>query len=160
MLIQQLWLHWAFKRISHTTARSRSTDMSTWQIAQSCNFHRLTSKTAAYASQLVDLQHLRNKDCDWYQDYIALHAARSSSIEIVDWLRQHGIRIDADMLAAAVHAGQIDLCKHLRSIGCAWDAGACIEAAAGDRLGTLRWLRDRGCSWDVKLTCVRACSAA
>jgi hypothetical protein len=136
------------KKFSHYAARSGSISMLQWLRSEnSCTFDKTACKGAAYAGQLAALQHLRNEGCDWNKYYIACYAARSGSIEVVDWLRQQqGIALDVQvMMSWAAGAGQTAMCQQFLSTGCEMDAYACFEAARCGRSGTLRWLREQGC---------------
>jgi hypothetical protein len=77
-------------------------------------------------------------------------AARSSSVDLIEWLRQQpGMVFDRNAMASAGGNGQTAICQHLRSIGCEWDTDACTAAAATGHIDTLHWLRDNGCPWNV-----------
>jgi hypothetical protein len=137
-------------RLSYNAARSGNITMLDWlKRGRWCSFGQDACAGAARAGKLATLQHLRSKGCDWDIYDIACCAAKSGSIEVVEWLRQRrDIVIGATVMSAAASAGHIHMCEHLRSSGCEWDDGACHEAAAADELDTLRWLREHGCPWD------------
>jgi hypothetical protein len=146
------------RTLSHYAARSGSISMLKWLKAQRwCKFDSDTCFEAARGGHLAALLHLRSTGCSWDVNHIACYAANGGSIEVVEWLRQHGdVRIDANTLAWAAGAGQTAMCEHLRSIGCDWGVYACSHAAECDRLDTLRWLRDSGCPWDISAVCMLA----
>jgi hypothetical protein len=143
--------------LGHYAARSGSVSMLNWLKAQSwCPFDDYTCDGAAIGGHLAILQQLRSDGCEWDVESIACYAACSGSIELVEWLRQQGIAINAEVLAWAAGSGHIALCEHLRSRGCDWDADACNEAASYGDVNMLRWLRERGCPCNAGEVCISA----
>jgi hypothetical protein len=94
---------------------------------------------AAEGGQLAALQHLRSGGCDWNEGVIACAAARSGSIEVVEWLRhQESVEFGADALSCAASTGHVAMCAKLRGIGCDWSAEACRVAAVHGHYDTVR----------------------
>jgi hypothetical protein len=144
--------------ISCYAARSGSVSMLKWLTAESLSeFGCDTCFGAAEGGHLAALQHLCSEGCQRDDVFLASFAAKSGSIEVVEWLRLHqDLGTSAVSLSWAAGAGQTAMCEHLRTSGCAWDADACNHAAEGGHLGTLRWLRDNDCPWDVSEVCAKA----
>lgn len=57
-----------------------------------------------------------------YKDSISYHAAKSGSIQLMAWLLEHNVPVNAWTVQCAAAVGQLEMCKFLRSRGCAWDA--------------------------------------
>jgi hypothetical protein len=146
------------ERLGCYAARSGSISMLKWlRVREGCFFDRRTCAAAAEEGHLAALQHLRSEGYRWDCEQIAHNAARSGSIEVMEWLQQqHGVVIDARVLAVAAAAGHITLCEHLRSTGCDWDAAACNQAAKHRQFDMVRWLRGNGCPWDLSYVCISA----
>jgi hypothetical protein len=122
-----------------------------------CVFTYSTCEGAAEGGHLAVLKYVRNEGCEWDVTSIACYAAKSGSIEVVEWLRQQqDIEIVVGVLIWAAAAGQTAMCAYLHSAGFDWDTDACNEAALHGHLDTLRWLREHGCPWDVSEVCNNA----
>jgi hypothetical protein len=144
--------------LDYFAARSGSISMLKWLKTQSwSSFCAYTCEGAAQGGQLAALQYLRSVGCKWYERSIAYHAARSGSIETIEWLRPHeGVEVDARAMKGAASEGQTAMCKHLCSTGCDWNVDSTSNAASGNYPDTLRWLRENGCPWDVSFVCMYA----
>jgi hypothetical protein len=131
--------------------------MLNWLKAESwCVLSGFICDGAADGGHLTVLKHLRSIGCEWDAEDIACYAASSGSIEVVEWVRQQGLTINAEVMAAAAGAGHIGMCEHLRNRGCDWDAIACNEAASYGEVVTLRWLREHVCPWNVSEVVINA----
>jgi hypothetical protein len=50
---------------------------------------------------------------------VLVQAAGSGSVELMQWLLQHGVQLDASAMPPAIYCGHLDMCKYLQSQGCA-----------------------------------------
>jgi hypothetical protein len=79
---------------------------------------------------------------------ITAHAARSGSVELVRYLKQRGLAIDADTSLAAVEAGRLSVAQYLYSeCYCPFATRACYAAAENADLEMLKWLQRTGNRW-------------
>jgi hypothetical protein len=136
---------------SYYAAHSGNISMLNWLRTQSwCQFDYFACEGAAAGGHLSALQHLRNEGCKWEEDLITWHAARSGSIELVNWLRQQpGMAFDSYNLVVAANNGNSAMCKHLLSIGCTWDSRTYSDLVAHGNLEALRLARALGCPCDL-----------
>jgi hypothetical protein len=148
--------------VSHYAASSGNIEMLKWLRAEGCcEFGIPTCTGAALAGQLKALQHLRSEGCAWDTKLIAGYAARSGSIELVEWLwQQPDTEIGPDAISWAAGCGHRALCEFLLSRGCVWDANTCGVCALHGELSMLRWLRERGCPWNVSTVFKQAACAS
>ena len=93
---------------------------------------------------------LHENGCPWDFDTICERAAKSGSLELLQYLKQQGCVFTADAMHVAAQRGDLHICQYLRSEQCPWDASACTDAARGGHVDTLRWLHEQGCPWHVQ----------
>ena len=84
---------------------------------------------------------------------ITVIAARTGSLEVLQWLRQEfeGYRpenCDAIICHSAARGGHLNVLQWARSQGCPWDERTCCEAALCGNFDVLKWARSEGCPWD------------
>jgi hypothetical protein len=79
---------------------------------------------------------------------ITAHAARSGSVELVRYLKQQGLMIDAEASLAAIAAGRLSVAQYLYSeCYCPFATRACYAAAENADLEMLKWLQRTGNRW-------------
>jgi hypothetical protein len=146
------------EQLSYCAARSGNIEMLIWLSDEwACEFDESTCAGAAEAGHLDALLHLYSDGCDWDAYTIACDAARSESIEMMEWLaEQEDVVFDANVMIAAARVGDVLMCEYLRSIVCDWNIEVCTTTMQFGRLYMLRWLREHGCPWDVNAVCVAA----
>jgi Ankyrin repeats (3 copies) len=126
---------------------------------QVCVFTWYTCSSAASAGHLRALKYLWSAArcigalqgvahcplCHWKHDSSLADAAKSGSIEMVQWLlQQQGVALSMSAMQAAACAGHTRMCEYLHSQHCPWPATVCADAAADGRLDTVRWLYEHG----------------
>jgi hypothetical protein len=77
-------------------------------------------------------------------DYVA-QAARSGSLELVQWLYAKGHVVGEDSLVEAVSSGNVELCKWVLDHGLVPDEGAMEAAVERGHVEVLEWLSSMGC---------------
>eukprot|EP00953_Heterococcus_sp_UTEX-ZZ885_P009330 5509-Heterococcus_DN1.PRE.2 len=144
--------------LGHNAANGGSISILRWLKAEGwCAFDKYTCASAALGGHLAALQFFRSEGCAWSEHDMLRFAARSGSVELVDWLRQQqGIVMDARAMSAAASRGLTAMCAYLRSISCEWPDQTCDSTATHGHLDTLRWLRTNGCPCSVRRVCVAA----
>eukprot|EP00953_Heterococcus_sp_UTEX-ZZ885_P002757 2011-Heterococcus_DN1.PRE.1 len=70
---------------------------------------------------------------------VLVQAASSGSVELMQWLVQHGVQLDASAMPPAVYCGHLDMCTYLRSQGCAWTSELTAAAIAHNRADIVSW---------------------
>jgi hypothetical protein len=85
--------------------------------------------------------------CPFDADGVCGHTLEggAGSIELLQWLKQHGARYTEDTMMEAAGAGRLDVVKFLHSEQCPCDEEACDRAAVGGHLDVLQWLFEQGC---------------
>jgi Ankyrin repeats (3 copies) len=66
-------------------------------------------------------------------------AAGSGSVELMQWLVQHDVQLNASAMRLAVYCGHLDMCKYLQSQGCSWSAELTVAAIAHNRADIVSW---------------------
>jgi hypothetical protein len=104
-VLQQLWSVHPYIRpinLTHYAARSGNISMLNWLRTKSwCHFGSFTCSGAAFGGQLATLQHLREEGCEWSEHAAACAAVSSGSTDVVEWLQQQGIEINAAVMTGA-----------------------------------------------------------
>jgi hypothetical protein len=108
---------------------------------------------AAAAASVPKLQWLHVDQNCRLPPSICHYAARSGSIGLLKWLRQHGSALNAETCAGAAAGAHIHVLQYLHDEGCEWDESACSTAAWHGHLPTLQWLHEQGCPWDPNEIC-------
>jgi hypothetical protein len=84
---------------------------------------------------------------------ICSYAARSGSIDILEWLQAHGSVYNTATCRGAAAGAHIHVLQHLRDAGCEWSGETCSAAAVNGHLATLQWLHEQGCPWHAADIC-------
>jgi hypothetical protein len=103
---------------------------------------------AAEAASVPKLQWLHTQQgcllpqgiCDW--------AAKSGSIDLLRWLKEHGSEFEFSNCEGAAFGAHQHVLQYLHDEGCEWDDSACSGAARNGHLKVLQWLHEQGCPWD------------
>ncbi|QDZ23928.1 hypothetical protein HOP50_11g64660 [Chloropicon primus] len=94
------------------------------------------------------------------EEAVALAAAAAGGhVDVLDWLRSEGCKLDESAYAGASCGGQLEVLQWLRSQNppCPWNENACSYSAYEGHLHNLQWLRsqDPPCPWNES-TCAFA----
>jgi hypothetical protein len=134
----------------------RVCDLPTLQIAHELGLPLTDSVVcgAANAASIPKMQWLHTaRQCSELPSFSSCYAAEAGSIDMLRWLKEHGVRYDDRAMEYAARNGQIAVLCYLRSEGCDWDEDTCTAAAQGGHLRALRLMRDHGCAWSAKTIC-------
>jgi hypothetical protein len=71
---------------------------------------------------------------------VLVQAAGSGSVELMEWLVEHGVQLDASAMPPAVYCGHLDMCKYLYSQGCGWSAELTAAAIDHNRVDIVSWV--------------------
>jgi hypothetical protein len=110
---------------------------------------------AALAGDLLMLKWAHEHICSSYDhnDDICKAAAQRGNVQLMALLiKQPGIELSTEVMAAAAEKGDRAMCELLYANSCPWDNHCCLLAAQrisqlGDDAELLRWLRQHGCPW-------------
>jgi hypothetical protein len=103
---------------------------------------------AAAGGQVAALRWLREAGCSWATsgpNSIAVHGAKSGSVEVMQFLHEQGVQFDEIAMVSAAAGGHLPVCVFLRSVQCPWNDMCCNAAAHWGHVQVLRWLRMQGC---------------
>jgi hypothetical protein len=84
---------------------------------------------------------------------ICNYAAKSGSIHVLSWLKEHGSAFTASACANAAGGAYLHLLRCLRDESCEWSEYACALAAKNGHLSTVVWLHEQGCPWKLDEIC-------
>jgi hypothetical protein len=112
---------------------------------------------AAEAASLPNLQWLHVDQACELPESICNYAARSGSVPLLMWLKEHGSVFKPSCSADAAACAHQHVLQFLRDEGCEWNWAACSAAARHGHLAILKWLHEQGCPWKQKQIC---CDAA
>eukprot|EP00953_Heterococcus_sp_UTEX-ZZ885_P040511 20698-Heterococcus_DN1.PRE.3 len=93
-----------------------------------CPWACLTSKFAAESGNLATLRWLIENGCPWDPHSLALQTARSGSIECMEFIRNNGVALGANVLTEMLNA-----------------------AGCEGKLAAVQWLRQAGADWPDEL---------
>jgi hypothetical protein len=158
-----------------SSAKSGSVDLLRWLQQQGAVFSAATSMSAAESGQLQVLQFLHTQGCAiesrrvchaaalrgdipmlqflhsishlTIDGVVQLYAARHGSVELMQWLQEHGAAVSQMTLVYAVMYGHLPLCQHLLAAGCTLTERA-VQAATF-RLELLQWAVAEGAQLNV-----------
>jgi hypothetical protein len=85
--------------------------------------------------------------------FSSCYAAEAGSIDMLRWLKEHGVRYDDRAMEYAAQVGHIAVLSYLRCEGCVWDEDTCSAAAQSGHLKALQLMRDHGCAWSAESIC-------
>jgi hypothetical protein len=108
---------------------------------------------AAESGSTIKLQWLHVRFGSRLPEDACNYAARSGSINMLKWLKQHGCVYDNASCRAAAAGAHTHVLQHLRDEGCEWDCWTCAAAAVHGHLSTLQWLYEQGCPWSADRIC-------
>jgi hypothetical protein len=149
-------------------------DILKWLRDKGCNWNTYTCSSAAQGGHLEVLKYLRSPEnmCPWdgwsfyyaaegghmeilkylsdngcpYEEITILSAARSSSIESMEWLlnyaRDKEYYIQFDLCDHAAKYGHLEMVKYLRDVGYRCDKRTLEHAIIGDNHEIITWLRE------------------
>jgi hypothetical protein len=103
---------------------------------------------AAVAASVPKLQWLHKDQLCPLPPSICNYAARSGSVDVLTWLKEHGCAFTADTCNGAAAGEHIHVLKFLRDEECEWNELTCATAARHGHLPTLQWLHQQGCPWE------------
>jgi hypothetical protein len=107
----------------------------------------------AAASGSVPKLHWLHTEQGWQlPPFLSYYAARSGSIDMLRWLKEHGIA-STDTCVGAAYGAHLDVLQYLADEECEWDDYACVAAAKNGHLSTLQWLHEHGCPWEADRMC-------
>jgi hypothetical protein len=108
---------------------------------------------AAESGSMLKLQWLQLHNRCELPDNICNYAARSGTIDVLKWLKEHGCVYDTHTCAGAAAGARTDVLQYLRDERCESNQRACVAAARSGHLATLQWLRERGRPWPAERMC-------
>jgi hypothetical protein len=111
-------------------------------VAEQCPWIARACAGAAAAGHLETVRFLLESGCPWEPDTICERAAESSSIEVLQYLKQQGGVFTKRAMRMAAYMGNLHVIQYLHSEQCPWDTSACTNACGVD---ILHWLREQGC---------------
>jgi hypothetical protein len=127
---------------------------------EGCSWQDSTCASAAEGGHLTVLKQLRQHGTPWNANTIAVKAALSGNVQLLQWVREQDseVVLSRNCFNAAATSG-LAMCKYLHAEACPWDYRACTAAAADDQLDTLKWLIETGCAWSPDLALTAAAHA-
>lgn len=123
-------------------------------MAPESRFNEDTASEAATGGHLEILKILKIHNCrDMY--LAATYAALSGHRNLLEWFRNEGIDLDANVCASAAEGGHFEILKWLREIGCEWNPEVTMSAARHNHFEILKWAYENGCEID-SMVCANA----
>jgi hypothetical protein len=112
-----------------------------------------TTLGAAEAASMPTLQYLHTElGCPLHAD-TTFYAARFNSMEMLNWLKEHGVAFTASACRGAAAGGQVHLLQFLRKQRCRCDDTTCRAAGKHGQLPALRYLHEQGFFWQAASIC-------
>lgn len=115
---------------------------------QGCPWDIRTTIEAIYGGRIDCFLYARANDCPVPEESQRMYLAASSSLHMLQHLREEGDEWEANTLCAAVSSGQLHILRYMHESGCPWHEGVCAFAARGGYLECLQYLHEHGCPWD------------
>jgi hypothetical protein len=116
-------------------------------VAEQCPFDGEAPKDAAGGGHLEVVRFLLENGCPWDPTRTCVRAAWSTNIELLQFLKQQGCILSAQVMSNAAQRGDLRMCQYLHAEQCPWGESACWNAACEGHVDTLRWLHEQGCPW-------------
>ncbi len=120
-------------------------------------FYLMIADKAAQHGQLHVLQWLHDHGCKMDSDVCA-SAAGGDHLHVLKWAHKQGYKLTGFHVACYLwhsRALTLEVMKWLVAHGYIMDQQTCAGAAAGGHMEALQWARTNGCPWD-KHTCIEA----
>jgi hypothetical protein len=143
-------------------ARSGQLAVCRFLVAEQCPCDDNACATAAMRGHLEIVRFLHESGCPWDATTICARAVRSSSIELLEYLKQQGCVFSGEAMELAAAAGDLQLVRYLHENGCTWDRAVITKAlviwgaAAVSNLQLLQFLRQQGCAFSVDIMRIAA----
>jgi hypothetical protein len=147
------YINFRFKGLQRIAGRVA--DISTLQAAQELELPLCDEvlRGAAEAGSVLKLQWLHLDQCCQLPSNICSSAAKSGSIEVLMWWKDHGSAFTTETCNGTAAGAHMHVLQFLRGEGCEWDEKACSAAAKKGHLSVLQWLHEQGCPWDPEEIC-------
>ena len=133
--VSEDWCHWAMNSLVFE------------EVDWSRQVHYIRNcilRTAAFWGHLNVLKHWAEHTPSFSMDFACL----GGHLEVVKYLKENGICLDAKDSYFAALGGHLEVLKYLREEIKDWDEEICAGAAAGGHLEVLKYLCENGCSLD------------
>jgi hypothetical protein len=114
-----------------------------------CPWNAEACNAAAAGGHLEALRFLREHQCPLNAEEIAVHAAESGSIPLMQYVVQQGAALTAAVTLTAAQHGHLALCQHLVAISAPVNVQACRSAVVDGRAELLRLLHNASSPWDA-----------
>jgi Ankyrin repeats (3 copies) len=121
--------------------------------AEGCPWDSSACSSAARNNHVDTLRWLREHDCFWNSDQSLIHAAEAGSVQVLAYMLEQGVVIDAasltHLLSAAGAFNQLAAAQWLRQQGAVWPSVLRYSGRGAWTGGSLAWARAEGCTSPV-----------
>lgn len=102
--------------------------------------NKILIKSLVYFNNIKLLAQAKDKGC--YMDSACVFATLNGHLNILQWLRANGCRLDYRICTNAAEYGHLNVLQWARTHGYYWDAMACCTLAAKNgHLNVVEWIR-------------------
>lgn len=104
------------------------------------------TRHAAKTSNIPILEYLRSKQCPWNENSYE-QAVKKNNMELVKYLDENGCPCDNNICTIAAMRGNFEILKYLHNKGHMLDEETFLEAALGDYIEIVKYLYDNNCPY-------------
>ena len=100
-----------------------------------------------YANLFVKLQPKKKQSFFLGCTDVAFFICNNGDYEMLDWVFENKLPIDADTCQVLAYNGHLDILKRIKEYGAKWDYATCDIAVEFGHVEIVRWAHNNGCEW-------------